>query len=64
MAVGNHEQAQYDLAHPDTLEMYKGAMANVHRQKLTINDHSMVTLLTVASDLSEQQRRDVTSNLT
>ena len=63
-AIGVIEPAQYDYNHPDAMEMYNTAMANVHRQKFPINDHLMVMMFIDASDLSEQQRRDITTNLT
>ena len=63
-AVGIMNPMIYDPNHPDTLEMYNQAMAGVHRQKFPINDHLMVMMFIVASDLSEQQRRDITTNLT
>ena len=63
-AAGNYNPIIYDPNHPDTLEMYNNAMAGVHRQKFPINDHLMVMMFIVASDLSEQQRGEITSNLT
>ena len=63
-AIGVMEPAQYDPNHADTMEMHNSAMTNVHRLNFPINDHLMVMMLIVASDLSEQQRRDITPNLT
>ena len=63
-AAGNMNPPLYDFNHPDALDMYNSAMATVHRQKFAINDHLMVMMFIVASDLSEQQRRDITTNLT
>ena len=63
-AAGSMNPPLYDPNHPDALDMYNSAMATVHRRKIAINDHLMVMMFIVASDLSEQQRRDITTNLT
>ena len=61
---GNMNPPLYDPNHLDAFDMYNGAMAGVHRPKFAIYDHLMVMMFIVASDLSEQQRRDITTNLT
>ena len=62
-ALGFMNPMLYDPNHPDTLALYNERMAEVHRAKFPINDHLMVMMFIVASDLSEQQRREITSNL-
>ena len=52
-ALGIMNPPMYDTYHPDTLDMYNSAMAGVHRQNFAINDHLMVMMFIVASDLSE-----------
>ena len=54
----------FDPEHPDTLKGYNEGLRTKHRQRFPINDHLMVLMFIVASDLTKFQRRDITSNQT